>query len=188
MMGKKGVLVKRTVLAGILAENLIPCSILFVLIRPVFEQMFESHSRCCLREVFTHGSTVDATTGRVNHVPGCQTVVEAARAATLQSRTMNEPDNFALVPKPRRALEKPKPGAKRILSGMVADIRALARVGLDALVLEGKRVRCREGMTPEDIRKPGLLSDLAAERKKLLEKEAADLEEQADQLAAEIKE
>ncbi len=37
-------------------------------------------------------------------------------------------------------------------------------------------------------RKPGVLDELAAERKKLLEKESAELEMQADKLAEEIKE
>ena len=36
--------------------------------------------------------------------------------------------------------------------------------------------------------KPGVLDELAAERKKLLETESAELEKQADQLAEEIKE
>jgi DNA polymerase-3 subunit epsilon len=37
-------------------------------------------------------------------------------------------------------------------------------------------------------RKPGVLEELAAERKKLLEKESAELEKQAAELAAEIRE
>jgi len=37
-------------------------------------------------------------------------------------------------------------------------------------------------------RKPGMLDELAAERKKLLEKESAELERQASRLAEEIKE
>lgn len=65
---------------------------------------------------------------------------------------MNEKNDFALVPRPPDALEKVEPGAKHILSGMVADTLALARVDLDALVAEGKRIQRREGMTPEDIR------------------------------------
>ena len=36
--------------------------------------------------------------------------------------------------------------------------------------------------------KPGVLDELAAERKKLLEAESAELEQQADRLAEEIKE
>jgi DNA-binding NtrC family response regulator len=40
---------------------------------------------------------------------------------------MNEKDNFALVPRPPGALEKAAPGAKRILSGIVADTLALAK-------------------------------------------------------------
>lgn len=40
---------------------------------------------------------------------------------------MNEKDNFALVPRPPGALEKTAPGAKRILSGMVADTLTLAK-------------------------------------------------------------
>ena len=39
---------------------------------------------------------------------------------------MNEKNNLALVTRPPRALEKAEPGAKRILSGMVADTLALA--------------------------------------------------------------
>lgn len=64
----------------------------------------------------------------------------------------NETKNFALVPKPPSAIEKAEPGAKRVLSNMVADILAIAPVDLDALVSEGKRIQLREGMTPEDIR------------------------------------
>ncbi len=40
---------------------------------------------------------------------------------------MSERSDFALVPRPAGALEKAEPGAKRILSGMVADTLALAR-------------------------------------------------------------
>jgi CheY-like chemotaxis protein len=40
---------------------------------------------------------------------------------------MIEKDNFALVPKSPGALEKAEPGAKRILSGMVAETLALAK-------------------------------------------------------------
>lgn len=39
---------------------------------------------------------------------------------------MNEKNDFALVPRPPSAVEKAEPGAKRILSGMVADTLALA--------------------------------------------------------------
>ena len=39
---------------------------------------------------------------------------------------MNEKNDFALVPRPASALEKAEPGAKRILSGMVADTLTLA--------------------------------------------------------------
>ena len=38
---------------------------------------------------------------------------------------MNENDKFALVPKTPAAIEKADPGAKRILSDMVADTLAL---------------------------------------------------------------
>lgn len=66
---------------------------------------------------------------------------------------MNEPHKFALVPKPPGALGKAEPGAKRILSVMVAETLALTKeIDLDALVLEGKRIQRRQGMTPEDIR------------------------------------
>ena len=37
-------------------------------------------------------------------------------------------------------------------------------------------------------KKPGLLDELATERKKLLEKESAELQQQADKLAEEIRE
>jgi TPR repeat protein len=40
---------------------------------------------------------------------------------------MNEKSNSALVPRPPSALEKAMPGARRILSGMVADALALAK-------------------------------------------------------------
>lgn len=40
---------------------------------------------------------------------------------------MDEKNNFALVPRPPGALEKAEPGAKRILSGMVADTLALVK-------------------------------------------------------------
>jgi TPR repeat protein len=43
---------------------------------------------------------------------------------------MNEKDNFALVPRPPSAIEKTAPGAKRILSGMVADTLALTKRAL----------------------------------------------------------
>ena len=39
---------------------------------------------------------------------------------------MNDNNSFAPVPKPPGSLEKAEPGAKRILSGMVADTLALA--------------------------------------------------------------
>ncbi len=42
---------------------------------------------------------------------------------------MNEKNDLALVPKPPGSLEKAEPGAKRILSGMVADTLALAKKG-----------------------------------------------------------
>jgi predicted ATP-grasp superfamily ATP-dependent carboligase len=40
---------------------------------------------------------------------------------------MNERGNSALVPRPPGSLEKAEPGAKRILSNMVADTLALAK-------------------------------------------------------------
>jgi len=40
---------------------------------------------------------------------------------------MNEPDTFALVPKPPGAVGKAEAGAQRILSGMVADTLVLAK-------------------------------------------------------------
>ncbi len=43
----------------------------------------------------------------------------------LKSAVMNGPDDVALVPMPPRAPAKTQPGAKRILSGMVADTLAL---------------------------------------------------------------
>src|SRR5665213_933637 len=49
-------------------------------------------------------------------------------------RCMNNENDFALVRKPSSAVEKAAPGAKRILSGMVADMLALVRqeLGLTA--------------------------------------------------------
>jgi TPR repeat protein/DNA-binding response OmpR family regulator len=43
------------------------------------------------------------------------------------ANAMNNADKFALVPRPPGALEKAEPGAKRILSGMIADVLALAK-------------------------------------------------------------
>lgn len=40
---------------------------------------------------------------------------------------MNEKNDFALVPKPSSAVDKPAPGTKRILSGMVKDTLLLAK-------------------------------------------------------------
>jgi TPR repeat protein len=45
---------------------------------------------------------------------------------------MSKKSDFALVPRPPSALEKAEPGAKRILSGMVADTLALIPVRLNA--------------------------------------------------------
>jgi DNA-binding NarL/FixJ family response regulator len=42
---------------------------------------------------------------------------------------MSKKSDFALVPRPPSALEKAEPGAKRVLSGMVADTLALAKKG-----------------------------------------------------------
>ena len=41
--------------------------------------------------------------------------------------TMDDKNNFALVRRPPSAIEKSQPGAKRILSGMVADTLSLAK-------------------------------------------------------------
>lgn len=43
--------------------------------------------------------------------------------------TTNERNKFELVPRPPGALEKVEPGAKRVLSGMVADTLALVKKG-----------------------------------------------------------
>ncbi len=52
---------------------------------------------------------------------------------------MNEPDNFALVPRPPGTLQKAEPGAQRILSGMVADMLALAAPALvETWLVQGK--------------------------------------------------
>lgn len=48
---------------------------------------------------------------------------------------MDETDNFALVPRPPGAVEKAAPGAKRILSGMVAGTLALRKAVRQACVL-----------------------------------------------------
>jgi DNA-binding NtrC family response regulator len=66
---------------------------------------------------------------------------------------MNENDNFALVQKPPGALEKAEPGAKRILSGMVAETLALVKkeppirivlVGDDSELLETAQTAIRD--------------------------------------------
>lgn len=41
---------------------------------------------------------------------------------------MDEKNNFALVPRPSNAVEKARPGAKRVLAGMVAETLALAEM------------------------------------------------------------
>ena len=76
---------------------------------------------------------------------------------------MEETDSFALVRKPG-ALEKMKPGANRLRESPDYELCQLSE------------------------RKPGVLDELAAERKKLLEKESEELEKQANKLAEEIKE
>ena len=58
---------------------------------------------------------------------GCQTGIDSAQPRLLKSGVMNEPDDFALIPKPPSALEKTKPGAKRILAVMVAETLGLAQ-------------------------------------------------------------
>lgn len=59
---------------------------------------------------------------------------------------MNERNDFALVPRPPGALEKAEPRAKRILSGIVTDTLALARVesGLEQWCLLGES--CHHGI------------------------------------------
>jgi CheY-like chemotaxis protein len=53
---------------------------------------------------------------------------QAVKASVLlPSYGMYDSDNFALVPRSPIAVERAEPGAKRILSGMVADTLALAR-------------------------------------------------------------
>lgn len=78
---------------------------------------------------------------------------------------MSEERKFALVRRPPSALENAEPGARRILSGMVADTLALARdaavrpVDLDDIVRAAKRLRRSKGkgMTEENIRAFALL-------------------------------
>jgi TPR repeat protein len=69
---------------------------------------------------------------------------------------MDEKDKFALVRTPSSAVEKTSLAGTLILSTMVSDILAVVPVDLDVLVSEGKRIRRRQGMTPEDIRAFGL--------------------------------
>jgi tetratricopeptide (TPR) repeat protein len=45
----------------------------------------------------------------------------------MRSQRMSETNNFALVPRAPSSLERAEPGARRILSGMVADTLALAK-------------------------------------------------------------
>ena len=53
-----------------------------------------------------------------------------------RGNAMSENNDFALAPRPSGALEKAEPGAKRILSGMVADTLALMPARINA-VAEG---------------------------------------------------
>src|SRR6266403_1354264 len=66
---------------------------------------------------------------------------------------MKEPNKFAPVPRPPDALERAKPGAPRILSGMVSDVLAVAQIDLNTLVRHGKALYLRAGggMTEENI-------------------------------------
>jgi hypothetical protein len=65
---------------------------------------------------------------------------------------MNKKDDFALVRKPSSAVEKAAPGAKRILTGMIADTLALAKPVIDVAELEkwfqnGKKYENQQGVT-----------------------------------------
>jgi hypothetical protein len=57
------------------------------------------------------------------HVKG-ELMKDALQAARELAKEQN---NFALIPKPSSAVEKVAPGAKRVLSGMVADTLVLAK-------------------------------------------------------------
>jgi DNA-binding NtrC family response regulator len=97
---------------------------------------------------------------------------------------MNEPDNFALVPKPPNALEKAEPGAKRILSGMVADTLALAKkeqgTKPNLTVLFGdyehsSQHECFRVVLRDDYNLKIVCSDSAVELLKLAEQQPFDL-------------
>lgn len=65
---------------------------------------------------------------------------------------MNKKDNFALVRKPSTTVEKAALGAKRILTGMIADTLALAKPVIDTAELEkwfqnGEKYENRQGVT-----------------------------------------
>jgi hypothetical protein len=64
----------------------------------------------------------------------------------------------------------------------------LPRRSARALIRSGSRQSPEYELCQLSERKPGVLAELAAERARLLEKESAELEKQADKLAAEIKE
>ncbi|MGA9779254.1 MAG: hypothetical protein ACLPRE_02335 [Limisphaerales bacterium] len=51
---------------------------------------------------------------------------------------MSEKDNFALVPRPPSGIEKAEPGAKRVLSSMVADTLALTKPVFTVLLGDSK--------------------------------------------------
>jgi hypothetical protein len=62
---------------------------------------------------------------------------------------MNDNNNFALVPRPPGVLEKAEPGAKRILSGMVADTLELTKRNQSALSAARFRIGEYEWCEPD---------------------------------------
>lgn len=61
----------------------------------------------------------------VNCVQGCQTTIERTRVCRLESTQVTESDNFALVPRPPKPLEKAAPSAKAhsVGSGFLHELR-----------------------------------------------------------------
>ena len=68
---------------------------------------------------------------------------------TRTSEGMNEKNDFALVPRLPSAVEKAEPGAKRVLSGMVADTLAIALKERTALPTDRFRIGDTEWRGPD---------------------------------------
>jgi hypothetical protein len=92
---------------------------------------------------------------------------------------MNEKNNHALVRRPSSAIEKAKPRAKRVLSGMVADTLALAKPVFTVLLCDDQISDAAEVLIKFDLEKKCSLKFIrfssATELLKLTRKQPFDL-------------